>query len=121
MSGYRVHSFDPNAYEQPGPPLKPYNWVQWTGIGIGCVGAALIAIELLGRFGVIPRWVDDFSAMPFMLLVIGMTLVNSRRAPGTEIGPEQRAKTKRTLLVTAAICAVILGAVVAIEFSGAAG
>ena len=26
MSGYREHSFDPNAYEQPGRPLKPYNW-----------------------------------------------------------------------------------------------
>ena len=51
MSGYREHSFDPNAYEQPGRPLQPYNWVQWTGVAIGVLGLAIIALGLLGRLG----------------------------------------------------------------------
>ena len=24
MTGYREHSFDPNAYEQPGRPMRPF-------------------------------------------------------------------------------------------------
>ena len=115
MTGYREHSFDPNAFEQPGPPLKPYNWVQWTGVAIGCVGAALITLNLLGRTGLIPQWVDS-SPAPFMLLVVGMLLVNSRRAPGVQVGSEQLAKNRRTLLITVAICAVIIGAALVIEF-----
>ena len=119
MSGYREHSFDPNAYEQPGPPLKPYNWVQWTGVAIGSVGAALITLGLLGRIGWIPRWIDNPPPTSFMLLVIGMFLVNSRRAPGVQVGSEQLAKNRRVLLITVAICAAILGAALVIEFSGA--
>jgi hypothetical protein len=119
MSGYREHSYDPNAYEHPGPPLKPYNWVQWTGVAVGGVGAALITLDLLGRTGLIPHWIDDPSPAPFMLLVIGMVLINSRRGPATQVGSEQLEKNRRTLLITAAICALILGAAVVIELSGA--
>ena len=119
MTGYREHSFDPNAYEQPGPPLKPYNWVQWTGVAIATVGAALITLHLLGRTGLIPQWIDDPSPAPFMLLVIGTLFVNSRRAPGTLVGSEQLAKNRRVLLITVAICAAILGTALVIEFSGA--
>jgi hypothetical protein len=119
MSGYREHSFDPNAYEHPGPPLKPYNWVQWTGVAIGSVGGALITLYLLGRIGLVPRWIDDPSPAPFMLLVIGMFLVNSRRAPPTQVSSEQLAKNRRVLLITVAVCAVILGAAALIEFLGA--
>ena len=118
MTGYREHSFDPNAYEQPGPPLKPYNMVQWTGVAIATVGAALITLDLLARTGLLPRWVDA-SPAPFMLLVIGMLFVNSRRAPGTLVGSEQLAKNRRVLLITVAICAAVLGAALVIEFSGA--
>jgi hypothetical protein len=118
MSGYREHGFDPNAYEQPGPPLKPYNWVQWTGAALGLVGAALITLSLLGKVGLIPRWIDT-SPAPFTLLVIGMVLINSRRAPATQVGSEQLEKNRRVLLITAAICAAVLGAAAVIEFSGA--
>jgi hypothetical protein len=119
VTGYREHSFDPNAYEQPGPPLKPYNWVQWTGVAIATVGAALITLHLLGRAGWIPQWIDDPSPAPFMLLVIGTLFVNSRRAPGTLVGSEQLAKNRRVLLITVAICSAVLGAALVIEFSGA--
>ena len=117
MTGYREQSFDPNAYEQPGPPLKPYNWVQWTGVAIGTVGAALITLYLLGKVRLIPQWVDA-SPAPFMLLVIGTLFVNSRRTPGVQVGSEQLAKNRRVLLITVAICAAIIGAAVVIELSG---
>jgi hypothetical protein len=119
MTGYREHGFDPNAFEQPGPPLKPYNWVQWTGVAIGTVGAALITLDLLARIGWAPQWIDAPSPVPFSLLVIGMVLINSRRAPGTQVGSEQLAKNRKVLLITVAICAAILGAALVIEFSGA--
>ena len=118
MTGYREHSFDPNAFEQPGPPLKPYNMVQWTGVAIGAVGAVLITLNLLGKTGWIPQWVDS-SPAPFMLLVVGMLLINSRRAPGVQVGSEQLAKNRRVLLITVAICAAIIGAAVVIVLSGA--
>ena len=115
MSGYREHSFDPNAFEQPGPPLKPYNWVQWTGVAFGVTGGVLITLAMLGRIGWVPSWVD-LSPAPFMLMVIGTTLINSRRAPGVQVGSEQLEKNRRTLIVTVAICAVIIGAALVIEF-----
>ena len=121
MMGYRDTSsgYDPNTYEQPGPPLRPYNWVQWTGIVIGTLGIVLIAVQVLGRIGWLPRMSEDLSPAPFMLPMIGVALVNSRRAPGTEVGTEQLAKNRKVLLITVLICAVILGAVTVIEFKGA--
>ena len=59
MTGYREHSFDPNAYEQPGPPLKPYNWLQWSGVAVVIAGAAVIFAEWFGKLGWIPRWIED--------------------------------------------------------------
>jgi hypothetical protein len=118
MTGYREHSFDPNAYEQPGPPLKPYNWVQWAGVAIIVIGATLIALGLLGKAGVVRNWIDT-SPGPFMLLVVGMLLINSRRAPGVQVGSEQLAKNRRVLLITVVVCAAIIGAAVVIEFAGA--
>ena len=117
MTGYREHSFDPYAYEQPGPPLKPYNWVQWSGVAIGSVGAALITLNLLGKVGWIPQWVDDPSPASFVLLVVGMVLINSRRGPAVQVGSEQLAKNRRTLLITVAICAAILGIAAVVEFA----
>ena len=119
MTGYRQHGYDPNAYEQPGAPMKPYNWVQWTGVAIGGTGVVLITLDVLGKLGWIPQWIDDPSPAFFMLLVIGMVLVNSRREPGNLITEEQRAKNKRVLLITITVCAVILGVAAIIEFSGA--
>ena len=118
MNAYRQSSYDPNAYEQPGRPLKPYNWVQWTGVAVMAVGAALLVASLLGWIGWIPQWMKEFSPAPIMLMVLGMVLINSRREPGTQVGSEQLAKNRKVLLITLAVCAVILGAALVIEFSG---
>ena len=118
MSGYRQHSFDPNAYEQPGPPLKPYNWVQWTGVAIAVVGAALITLDLLGRFGIVPRWIEDTSPAPFMLLVVAMFLINSRRGPARQVGSEQLGKNRRLLIFAVAISAAIIGTALVVASQG---
>ena len=119
MSGYRAHGFDPNDYELPGKPLKPYNWVQWTGVAIVSAGLVATALDVAGRLGWIPLWIDGPSSTTFVPLLIGVALINSRREPGTPVTGEQRARNRKTLIVTAAICAAVLGAVTVIEFSGA--
>ena len=119
MTGYREHSFDPNAYEQPGPPLKPYNWVQWTGVALGGVGIALIAIHFAGRAGLIPQWIEDPSPAPFMLMLIGIALINSRRGLATMVGSEQLEKNRKFLWIAIAICALGLAAALANDLLGA--
>ena len=48
MSGYRDRSnFDPNVSSDYGPPMRPYNWVQWTGIGLIALGTLYAIIFLL--------------------------------------------------------------------------
>jgi hypothetical protein len=118
MSGYREHSFDPNAYEQPGRPLKPYNWAQWTGVAFCALGILAFFVWGFGRLGLIPQWIDH-PAPVIMFGAIGSILINSRREPATQVGSEQLEKNRRVLLITVAVVAAILGAVTVIEFSGA--
>lgn len=118
MSAYRQSSYDPNAYEQPGPPIRPFNWVQWTGVAVMVVGGILLAASILGWIGWIPQWMKEFSPLPIMLMVLGMFLINSRRHPGVEGGSEQLQKNRKVLIVTVAICAAILGAAGVIQFLG---
>jgi hypothetical protein len=118
MSGYRESSFDPYAYEQPGRPLRPFNWVQWCGVALI---AGAIAFDLVSLARVL-GWIEapgpkvSFAIAP---LVIGVALINSRREPGTQVGSEQLAKNRRVLLITVAILAAVLGAATVIEFTGA--
>ena len=83
MSGYREHSFDPNAYEQPGPPLKPYNKVEWTGVAIGTVGVLLAVLHLAIRSGLL-SFDFDVGAVPVAFTFLGLALIYSRRAPRNE-------------------------------------
>ena len=119
MTGYRQHSFDPNAYEQAGAPLRPYNWVQWTGVAIGSVGLTLTTLHVLGRIGWLPTWIDDPSPGSLILLLVGVALINSRREPSSLAGSEQLARNRRLLVIAIAICAAVLGAALVIEFQGA--
>jgi hypothetical protein len=109
MSGYRQHSFDPNAYEQPGRPLRPFNWVQWAGVAIGGVGLVVTTLQVAGQLGWIPQWLDGSQPL-FVLLLIGAVLVNSRSEPGDVITEEQRARNKRMLVITIIGCAFIFAA-----------
>ena len=117
MTGYREHNFDPYAYEQPGRPLRPFNWVQWTGVAFEVLGLGLFLAHLAAQIG----WITPFfgTSLGFAAMIIGMLLINSRREPGTQVGREQLAKNRRVLLITVLVCAVILGAAIVIEFLGA--
>ena len=118
MSGYRQHSYDPNAYEQAGRPLRPFNRVQWTGVAVGGLGVVLTLLYWLSELG----WIaQDFDVLrtSFVLLLLGVMLMNSRREPSTLVGSEQLEKNRKLLLITAAICAAVLGAALVIEFLGA--
>jgi hypothetical protein len=115
MSGYRENSYDPNTYDRQGPPMRPYNWVQWTGVGLGVVGAAICIYYLLGKAGWVPP-ID--SPMPGAILpLIGVSLINSRRQTIADPAPELAAARKRWMLIVVTICTAILGAAVAIQFS----
>ena len=116
--GYREHSYDPNVHEQAGAPMTPFNWVQWTGVAIGTVGIFLFLANILGGLGWIDPIVEDSSAGLIPTLV-GAALVNSRREPSTLVGSEQLARNRKVLLITVAICALLLGVAAIIEFKGA--
>ena len=117
MSGYRdTSSFDPNAYQRLGPPIRPYNWVQWSGVGMGCVGVAIALAYLAGRAGWIAQSLE--SPTPGIgFLMIGSILINSRRQtlPG-----EVRTPNRRLLvLVATALVAFAVGLSAILYFQGA--
>ena len=119
MSGYRDESgYDPWAYETPGRPLRPYNWVQWIGVAFIVAGTVYAIAFLLGEVGVIPKFTRSLQPAP-LLPLIGLTLVNSRREPGAPAGSEQLARNRKVLLITVAIVAPILIAAAAFDLLGA--
>ena len=115
---YRQSSYDPYAYEQPGRPMRPYNKVQWIGVALIVASIAALLAYFAGRAGWIAPLVKEVQ-ISTALAIIGSVLVNSRREPGTPVGEEQRRRNRKVLLITILVCSVIIGAAVAIEFSGA--
>ena len=118
MSGYREHSYDPNASPRYGKPLRPFNWVQWTGVALGVVGLALYAAYFAGRFGWFRQELDS-PMLGFAFLMFGVVLVNSRREQSYDPAPELAPARKRWMILTLVIVAAVLGAALVIEFSGA--
>lgn len=115
--GYRQSDFDPNAaWGQPGKPLRPYNWVQWTGVAFVVLGAIGYLAWAADRFGWIDLGLKELT--PFVSLpLVGVALINSRREPGTPLDPEQRARHRRFVYAALALGIVfaILGAALAIS------
>ena len=117
MSSYRQHGFDPNAYEQPGRPLRPYNWVQWIGVAMAVAGIGVNLAYFAGEFGWTRPVIDNPS--PAMALILpAIVLVNSRREPGNLVSELQRQRNRRVLVITVLVCAIVIGAAVAIELLG---
>ena len=119
MSGYRQSSYDPEAYQAMGKPLRPFNWMQWTGVAFQIVGFALFLEDIAERIGWLPPLLDLPSITPLMLLLIGMTLINSRRGPATDVTPEQRADNRRMLILTVILSFAILGVALIFDLTGA--
>jgi hypothetical protein len=115
---YQQSNYDPNAYEQPGPPIKPYNWVQWTGVGLIAVGIAILLAYLAGRVGLIDPVINRIQPA-FFLPFLGTMLINSRRAPSVPITTEQRERNRRVLVITLIVCATVIGGAALVEYTGA--
>ena len=116
MAGYREHSFDPNAGGDYGPPLRPFNWAQWTGVAFVVIGVTFDLAYLGGRIGIFRKLLDSPS-LGVSLPLIGAALINSRRQPGQSLSPETRRQRMLVIAVAFAIC--ILALVAAIYFKGA--
>lgn len=115
---YRQSSFDPNVHEQPGPALRPYNKVQWTGVALGTAGVAYALVWMAGKLGVMQPLLSE--AFPGIILcIVGSVLINSRRGPSTQVGSEQLEKNRRVLLITVAILLVVIGTAAALDLAGA--
>ena len=117
MASYREHNFDPNAYEQPGPPVRAFNWVQWAGVALEVIGLGLFLVHLAGKIG----WIDPLvgSGVGLVPMIVGVLLINSRRMPSELVTPEQQERNTRTLIITVVAGAAIFGAVTLIELTGA--
>jgi len=112
---YRQSSYDPLATSVGGKPLRPFNWVQWTGVAMIALGVAFALAFLLGQAGLIPQYLHN--ALPgSQLPLIGMFLINSRREPVVDQAPELAGERRKWLIRVSVACVLILGlaAIVAI-------
>ena len=119
MAGYRdTSNYDPYASPRYGKPLRPYTWVQWTGVALMAIGIALDVAYFAGRLGWLWKPMDaPMLALPPLFL--GVSLINSRREEVPDLAPELAAARKRWLLIVTLICVVVLGAAAAIDLLGA--
>ena len=116
MSGYRQSSYDPMASPHYGRPLRPYNWVQWTGIGLIVLGLALDVLYFAGRLGWLSKSDAPLLALPPIL--VGAVLVNSRREQVADPAPELAPARKRWLIIVTILCVAFLGAAVVLDYLG---
>ena len=118
MAGYREHSYDPNGdWGQQGRPLRPFNWVQWTGVAIEIVALAGLLAYVGGRVGIIPEWID--GAFPLIMLApIGSVLITSRREPAHDLAPELAPARKRWMIIVVALCVALIGGAAIVQLAG---
>jgi hypothetical protein len=117
MAGYRdTSSYEPFPRESAERPVWPFNWVQWTGVVLAAIGLGIDLVYFAGRFG----WINSSMATPTYAigpLILGVTLVNSRRQSDTDLAPELAAARKRWLIMIAVTSAAILGAATLIDIA----
>ena len=112
---YRESGFDPNAYPRYGPPLRPYNWVQWCGLALVLIGIGVDLLYFAGRFGWTRQWIDS-PALAMSPIILGAILVNSRRQL---LEGEPRTPSRRTLVIIAiALAAFALALTALLYFQG---
>ena len=118
MSGYRQSSYDPNAYEPWGRPMRPYNAVQWVGVAIVVLGIVLFLAMIAGDLGVASfhRFRDAPAVIP---ILVGNLLIYSRRHPATDPAPELAPARKRWFTIIVLVCAIVIGGAALIEYTGA--
>ncbi len=115
--GYRQSSYDPLATSYGGRPTRPFNWVQWTGVGLIGLGLALVLAMLAGQLGV--SWLRPLRHAPvFIPALIGSLLINSRREPVDEATAEALVR-QRKLVLTVSLSGAVLLAIILTLLKGA--
>ena len=117
MSGYRSSNFDPTHYERAGRPMRPFNWVQWTGVALEVAALGIYLVFLAGEIG----WIHPVIGTPVIAVALqfpGIFLINSRRHPYVDPAPELAPARRRWLIITVAIVTAVIGAAAVIQFSG---
>ena len=118
MPGYRdTSNYEPYGTTNYGRPLRPYNWVQWIGVGLVVIGLGIDAFYFAGRLG----WTKAIATPTYAIapLILGVALVNSRREELPDLAPELAEQRKRWLIIITLICVVVLGAATVIDLLGA--
>lgn len=112
MGAYRQSDYKPNHWEPMGPPIRPYNMVQWCGVGLFLVGVAVFLVYVAGRFGWIDKMIDD-PMLSTSFMMFGVVLINTRRHP---VAPEDRDRIKRRTILafTVAVVVAVIAAGIAI-------
>ena len=110
MAGYREHSFDPNAAPPGsyGPPMRPFNWLQWIGVALIVLGIGADLLFLAASAHLVPLNIKS-PMLGTSPLVVGIVLINSRRQQVTDPAPELAADRRKWMAIVLAICAVVLG------------
>ena len=114
---YRESSFDPMASPRYGKPLRPYNWVQWIGVGFTVVGLLTFLAAAAGKIGWIALDTRDWLPMATGFCALGTALVSSRREV---LSSDTRTPSRRLLAIIAiGLVAFAIGLTAALYFKGA--
>lgn len=110
---YRQSNFDPLHVSSASRPKRPYNWVQW--IGIGCEVAAVgwllaFAASEFGWLGLHDLAVQPATAFAFL----GFILINTRREEGVPITEAQRRRNAQWLWWTIAVLVCVAAILLAV-------
>jgi hypothetical protein len=111
---YRQSSFDPLFIPSSTRPKRPFNWVQWLGVGCEVAAGAVLLLHLGGQFGVLggePVTVHYAT----VLALVGMTLINSRREEGEPLSDAQRRRNAQWLWWTIAILVCVAAILLAVS------
>ncbi|WP_114227708.1 MULTISPECIES: hypothetical protein [Sphingomonas] len=102
---YRQSTYDPLAPAANGPPLKPFNWVQWCGVAMAALGVVGSLLWLGAVTGLVPAWGKDFVRFG-LIGTFGIILINTRRA---DVPPEERVAYRAKQRRQSIIMLVIIG------------
>jgi hypothetical protein len=98
--------------------MRPFNWVQWTGVALFAVAMAMALVRWAGRFGWIEPHADETS-LSGALNVMGLILIMSRREPVPDDAPGLSPARRGWLVVLFALAVALAGTAIFLQFLGA--
>ena len=118
MPGYRdTSSYSPYGEPAMGRPLRPFNWVQWTGVALAAIGLDVQFLYFAGQFGWVPAWIRN-PGIGTPGLFLGVVLVTSRRQPDIDLAPELAPARKRWMTIVTILCVVTFGVAIILTLLG---